>query len=83
MTHNVFFFLSYESNAWIRTLSPDTYVDSGYVASKSGYRMETTVNLAVRPDIGKINSSPETVIFPVEKYHRACTYRLRVTGKWF
>ena len=70
------FFHSYERKAWIDPIqSPDTG------KTDSGYRMETTVNPVFRPDIGKINSSPETIIFPVEKYHRACTYNMRVAGK--
>ena len=73
---NKYFCHRYEGQAWIEPIiSPNT--GSG----QRGYRMETTVDLKVRPDTRNINSSPVTVIFPVENYHKACTYGLRVSGE--
>jgi hypothetical protein len=64
--------LRFQGHAWISTLN---------VGSNGGWKLLVNADLSVRPDTGRINSSPRAEITPIVRLQYGCNHTITIPGK--
>ena len=63
---------SFTGGAWISTLN---------VGKNGNWKLLVKADLSVRPDTGRINSSPKAEITPIVRLQYGCNHKITIPGK--